>query len=171
METVRIWDPWLRISHWLLAVATIGAYFIPAQPLYRHAIAGYTALVLVGLRIVWGFVGSEHARFASFVPSRAQLFTYIGALVRCREPRTLGHNPTGAMMMLLLLGSILALGISGWMLTRPAWRDARWIEDAHVLLAHAVLGACALHVLGVLYTSLRHRENLIVAMITGRKRR
>lgn len=92
-----------------------------------HQFAGYAALALVLLRIVHGFFGRGHARFDSFVPGPSRLIAYLGALLSRREPRTLGHNPLGAMMVLLLLGSTVALGLTGWMLTRSTWRDARWV--------------------------------------------
>jgi cytochrome b len=167
----RVWDMPVRVTHWVLAATALGAYFVPAVPLNAHAFLGYAALTAVAIRIAWGFVGSEYARFTNFVPGMRALIAYLHALARRREPRMAGHNPAGAVMILLLLALMLVLGVTGWMISQPAWRDWRLLEDVHILVAHLLMLAACMHVLGVVYTSVRHRENLIWAMITGRKRR
>ncbi len=169
--TVRVWDAAVRCAHWLLAATATSAYFVPAVPLDTHRALGYAALAAAVFRVSWGFIGSANARFANFVPCVPALTAYLCAMGRRREPRMLGHNPAGAVMILLLLGLVLTLGASGWMITQPAWRDWRLLEDVHLLAAHALMLAAALHVLGVMYTSLRHRENLLLTMFTGLKRR
>ena len=169
-KTVRVWDAWVRSIHWLLVIAILVAYCTPDGLLAWHKASGYLMLVLVMLRVAWGFVGTRHARFADFVLRPGNLARYVRLLLTGREPRYVGHNPAGAAMILLLLTLLLAIGVTGWLITLPAWRDDRPLQEAHGLLSDVVMLAAAFHVAGVMYASVRHRENLIWAMITGRKR-
>jgi len=169
--TVSVWDAFVRVFHWCL-VSTFAIAWITADewdPL--HEWAGYTATALVGSRIVWGFVGTKHARFSDFVRSPFVVLGYLNDMLRCREPRYIGHNPVGGAMIIALLLGICGLGLTGWMMTTNAFWGVEWVEEVHEVLANAVLASVALHVLGVLVASLRHRENLVAAMVTGRKRR
>ncbi|HKJ70557.1 MAG TPA: cytochrome b/b6 domain-containing protein [Gammaproteobacteria bacterium] len=113
---VRVWDPWVRISHWLLAAAFFVAYFVVEEPLAIHVWAGYLVGALVLIRLLWGFVGPRYARFSDFVPSPARLMAYLGDLVRGRERHYLGHNPAGGAMIVLLLASLAATVTTGLML-------------------------------------------------------
>ena len=78
----RVWDMPVRVTHWVLAATALGAYFVPAVPLNAHAFLGYAALTAVAIRIAWGFVGSEYARFTNFVPGMRALIAYLHALAR-----------------------------------------------------------------------------------------
>lgn len=169
--TVLVWDRWVRMCHWALVAAVAVAYFLPADIALLHETAGYLAMAMLAFRLVWGFAGTVHARFASFVPAPRALAAYLWEMLRGREARFLGHNPAGAVMIVLLLLLLAATTFSGWLLTLPAFRDDRLVESFHFASAHVLIGAVAVHVLGALYTSMRHRENLILAMFTGRKRR
>jgi cytochrome b len=111
-QSVRVWDPWVRISHWLTAVAFLGAYFITEDNLPVHVWLGYLIGALLIIRIVWGFVGTEHARFRDFLFGPGRVAAYIGAMLRGQPRRYLGHNPAGAVMILLLL-----LGLAGTTVT------------------------------------------------------
>lgn len=168
--TVRVWDRFVRVFHWMLVLCFFGAWWSTESIGWVHKGCGYAALALVVARVVWGFVGSGHARFASFVPTPRALLAYLGALLRGREPRSLGHNPAGAVMILFLLGAVGAIGISGWMLTLDAFWGNELVELTHTLLVDAALVAVALHVAANVYESVRQRDNLIGAMVTGRKR-
>ena len=168
--TVPVWDRWVRLCHWGLVVAVAVAYFMPADIAPVHQSAGYAAAALLAFRLLWGFIGSMHARFENFVPAPRALAAYLGAMLRGKEARFLGHNPAGAAMIILLLLLLAAATLSGWLLTLAAFRDNRLVETIHFASAHVVIGAVAVHVLGAAYTSVRHRENLILAMFTGRKR-
>lgn len=169
-QRVRVWDRFVRVFHWALVLCFFGAWWSTESIGWVHKGCGYAALALVAARGVWGFVGSEHARFASFVPTPRALMAYLQALLRGREPRSLGHNPAGAVMILYLLGAVAAIGISGWMLTLDAFWGSEIVERMHTLLVDATLAAVALHIAANLYESIRQRENLIGAMVTGRKR-
>ena len=167
---VRVWDPLVRIFHWSLVAAFFGAWFLGEDGGALHQALGYTVLGPVAFRLVWGTVGSRHARFADFVPTPRRLAGYARDMLARREARHLGHNPAGAVMILALLTLLAATGATGWLQTTDAFWGSEWLDRVHALLAHATLVLVGLHVAGVIYSSLRHRENLVRAMVTGRKR-
>jgi len=167
---MRVWDPLVRIFHWALVAAFVVAYFSHGGYLAVHRFSGYVLAALVLLRVVWGFVGSPHARFADFVPRPRTLASYVGLVVRGREPRYLGHNPAGGAMIVVLLLLLAALCATGVVLDTPRFRDDSDFKEVHDLLTDAMLVCIALHLVGVAYASWRHRENLVAAMVSGRKR-
>lgn len=167
---VVVWDLLVRLSHWSLAASFVVAYLSPAGRSLVHETTGYLVLSIIVIRIFWGFVGSRYARLASFLVSPTNSFRYGLAMVLRREPRFLGHNPAGAAMILILWALLLAACITGWLLTWQMWRDHRPLQAWHGMLADAIAVAAALHIVGVLYASFRHRENLIWSMVTGLKR-
>ncbi|WHZ12136.1 MAG: Cytochrome b [Burkholderiaceae bacterium] len=169
-ETVRVWDPLVRIFHWSLVVAFFGAYALGDDGGQLHQALGYTVLGLVAFRLVWGLIGSRHARFVSFVPSPRRLVGYLRDLIAHREVRYLGHNPAGAVMIVVLLLSLIVTGSTGWLLTTDAFWGSEALAGVHEALANSTLFLVGLHVAGVVFSSLRHRENLVRAMFTGRKR-
>jgi cytochrome b len=168
--TVRVWDPFVRIFHWSLVALFVIAFLTGDEIERVHIAAGYAIAGLVALRIAWGFVGTRHARFSDFVKSRSETLDYMRKAVRGRASRFLGHNPAGGLMTLALLGMMMAISGTGFMMTTDAFWGADWVEDLHKGLVYATLGLIALHVAGVLVSSFAHRENLVKAMITGRKR-
>lgn len=168
--TVPVWDVFVRVFHWSLAVSFAVAWITADEWDQLHEWAGYTAGALVGLRIVWGFVGARHARFSDFVNSPFVVLGYLKDSLRGRERRFLGHNPAGGAMIIALLTGICCLGATGWMMTSNAFWGVEWVEDVHEVLANGLLALVVLHVAGVLVASFSHRENLVLAMLTGRKR-
>jgi cytochrome b len=168
---VRVWDRFVRVFHWSLVACFFTAYFSTVGgPRWLHEVSGYAALALVTARIVWGFVGAGHARFARFVPRPATFVAYAGAMLRGREPRHLGHNPAAAVMILFLLAMVIGIGTTGWMMTTDAWWGNETVEALHGLLVDATLLAVAIHVSAAVYESVKHRENLVWSMVTGTKR-
>lgn len=168
--SVRVWDRVVRGCHWASLVALFVALNSHGGLLSVHRIAGYALLAMLGLRIVWGFIGSRHARFADFIPRPAGLWRYAMQMLRGRAPRTMGHNPVGAMMVLALMATMFGILVTGLVLDTAAYRDHRPLHAWHDGLTDVLLVLAALHVLGVALTSLRHRENLVRAMISGDKR-
>lgn len=168
---VTVWDPIVRIFHWTVVAGCLLNLFVVEDGEEVHRIIGYiVAAALVG-RVIWGFVGTRHARFADFVPSPRCLWRYLSALAKGREPRMLGHNPAGAVMMLGLMALLAATCISGWMMGLDAFWGEEWLEETHEWLANSILVLALLHAAAALIESHRHRENLVLSMITGRKRR
>lgn len=168
-RTVRVWDPLVRVGHWLLALSVLFAWLTRHSPGPWHEWIGYTSLAIVAVRLVWGWRGSHHARFAQFVYGPRATLAYARALLGGREPRTLGHNPLGGWMILALLVTVTLVGASGWLYTTDRFWGVEWVEQLHGWLTNVLWALVGLHVAGVLYTSLRHRENLVAAMLHGRK--
>lgn len=160
----------MRVLHWTLALSVLTAWFTTERFSGWHEPAGWTALAAATLRLAWGWAGRGPARFGSFVRGPAATWAYGRQWLRGREPRYLGHNPLGACMVIALLGLALATSVCGVLLTT----DRYWGDEAmgqwHRGLAWALVGLVPLHLLGVLMASLRHRENLVRAMLDGRKR-
>jgi cytochrome b len=167
---VRVWDRFVRIFHWSLVASFATAYFYTEHIDWVHKGAGYLALVLIAARCVWGFTSpSPHARFASFVPTPARLWNYLRLLVRGREPRHLGHNPAGAVMILSLLVAVVVIGVTGHLMTTDAFWGDELVETLHVTTVDVTVFAVIVHVGANLYESIRHRENMFKAMFTGDK--
>ena len=161
---VRVWDWQLRLFHWLL-VGTIAIAFLSAEedsPLnHWHVLSGWLAGILIVFRLVWGFVGGEHSRFSDFVrPSR--ISDHLYALRHGSRDATLGHNPLGAVSVLVLLALIAATVWTG-AFGGPA------AKDLHELVGWTLLAMVGLHIVAVIAMSLLQRENLLRAMVTGNK--
>lgn len=163
---MKVWDRFVRSAHWCL-VASIAAAWLTSKAL--HEWLGYAALGIVALRIVWGGIGSHYARFRQFVLGPAATLAYARALAARSEPRHLGHNPLGGWMIVALISVVALTGASGWLSITDRYWGVEWVQDTHEFLANALAGLIALHIGGVVYASLRHRENLPLAMVSGRK--
>jgi cytochrome b len=167
---IRVWDPFVRAFHWTLIASVAVAWITHEGGAGVHEAAGYCALGLVAARIVWGIVGSEHARFSAFIRSPRATWDYARGLAVGRDERYVGHNPLGAWMIVALLADIIVCCSSGWLYTTDAYWGVEWVAELHEVSADLLLVLIALHVGGVLSSSWRHRENLVAAMIHGRKR-
>jgi cytochrome b len=169
-ERVRVWDPLQRVLHWTLAACVALAWWAGEERLSLHLVFGYIALACAGVRAVWGFAGSRHARFAGFVHRPAQVWRYARAVATGTEHRFIGHNPLGGWMVLALLVCVAVVCTSGILYTTDRFWGLAWVEQLHRVSAWTLVGLVALHLAGVAFTSWRHRENLVAAMIGGRKR-
>lgn len=163
---IRVWDVPVRVFHWLL-VATVLVAFLSSEEdsaLARwHIPAGWVAAVLIVFRIVWGFVGGEHARFVDFLKP-GKIVHHLGGLVRGKPDRSVGHNALGALAIIALLGTVAGLVYTGATMRGEAE------GGLHETLANGLLALVALHVVAVIAMSLLTRDNLIGAFITGTKR-
>lgn len=168
--TVEVWDPLVRVFHWSLAALVAVAFATGDEVEAVHVAAGYGVVGLMAVRIAWGFVGTRHARFSDFVASPGTVVAYLRDMLRFRAPRHLGHNPAGGAMIVALILLVAVTGATGIMMTSDAFWGAEWVEDVHEAFAHLTLVFAGLHVAGVIVSSLAHGENLVKAMITGRKR-
>lgn len=165
-DTFRVWDSPLRLFHWVL-VAAIAVAFLSSEensPIaVWHMAAGWVAAVLLVFRLVWGFIGGEHARFADFLrPSR--LPSHVRELMAGHPQRTIGHNPLGALAVVALLA---AIGATLW--TGIQVDAGQADEDLHETLAYGLLALIGIHVAAVVLMSVLTHENLARAMVTGRK--
>jgi cytochrome b len=168
--TVKVWDPFVRVFHWSLASLFLVAYATGDEIERVHIAAGYAIAGLIAARIVWGLVGPRHARFSSFVRSPKEVLAYLRDVALLRAPRYIGHNPAGGAMIIALLTMLIGTCITGFMMTTDTYWGAKWVEEVHETLANLTIGLIMVHILGVLVASFEHGENLVKAMITGRKR-
>lgn len=168
---VKVWDPFVRIFHWSLVTCIVLNQFVLEAGETAHEWTGYTASALVLLRLVWGFVGSRHARFADFFPTPQRLGRHLQALRRGEQPHYDGHNPLGALMMLALMALVLSLGLTGWLQTTDAYWGEEWLMELHEWQANGLLLAAGLHATAAIVMGRLERTRLIRAMITGHKQR
>ena len=134
-----------------------------------HEWLGYVALAVIAVRIPWGWIGSRYARFGQFVRAPQETIAYAQALAAFREPRYLGHNPLGGWMIVALLVTAAAAGLTGWLSVTDRFWGVKWVEELHEAAANFLFVLVGLHVAGVVFASVRHRENLVRSMLTGRK--
>jgi cytochrome b len=178
-----VWDLPVRVFHWLLVLAVLGSYITHRLGLSwfkYHLWCGYAVLVLVGARILWGFVGTRHARFGVFLRGPGAMWRYLSSW-KSGTLHAVGHNPLGAWMVVLLLLLLLAQALTGLYAndqisnTGPLFgyvsgRTSDQLSSWHHWIFNVLLGAIGLHVLAVLVYRLVRREDLITPMFTGRKR-
>lgn len=169
-RTVRVWDPVVRLFHWTVVVGCVLNLFVLEEGKIAHQTVGYVIAGALAVRLVWGFLGTHHARFAAFFPTRRRLLPYLAALRRGDAPRRLGHNPAGAVMMLLLMLLLAGTAATGWMSTLDVFWGREWVGGLHATLANGIMVLALLHAAAALFESWRHRENLVWSMVTGRKR-
>jgi cytochrome b len=167
---IRVWDPVVRLFHWSLVAGFMLNMFVWTDGEMLHRYIGYGILGLLGFRLIWAVVGTPYARFSSFVPTPRRLADYVGSLRKGREPRYIGHNPLGALMMIALVLLMAGCGLTGWMMQTETFWGSEAVEEIHETLAWLILALAGLHVVAALVESFRHRENLILSMLTGRKR-
>jgi cytochrome b len=202
-DTVKVWDPLVRIFHWSLVAFFAAAFLTGEDEGSLHIYAGYAVFGLVLFRVLWGFIGTEHARFKDFLFGPSKVIQYLKSLSSSSPKRYLGHNPAGGYMVVALLLTLLvvtftglkAYGIEGHgplaanaeysvISTAKAEDEAgegnegakpgekegeEFWEEIHEGASYFMLGLILLHVLGVVVSSRLHKENLVKAMITGKK--
>jgi cytochrome b len=166
---VLVWDAPVRVFHWLAVLSFAGAWVTAESERWRllHVTLGYTLAGLVAFRLVWGLVGTRHARFASFVRGPRAVFEHLREMVQGRFDKHAGHNPAGALAIVALLAAAVAVTFSGWALFDGP--GGNWLEDVHEGAANAMMALVGLHLAGVALASWMGRDNLVGAMFSGRK--
>jgi cytochrome b len=181
---IQVWDRFVRFFHWTLVVCFFSAYLTEGDLLPAHVWAGYIAFSLLCLRLVWGFTGTRHARFADFVHGPGKVLRYTQDVLARRAPRYIGHNPAGGAMIVALIVGVLTntltgmalygadawLGPLAWLMADTSKAGIKRLKDIHEIAAHLTVALVAIHVAGVIWESVLHRENLVKSMLTGRKR-
>lgn len=184
-NTVMVWDPLIRVFHWTLVLSFFVAYVSEDDLLGLHVLAGYLILGLLVFRLLWGVVGSRHARFTDFVMRPRRVAAYLKSVLGRHPKRYLGHNPAGGAMVMALLVSLILTTVTGFAVygaeemagpmastfsgVGDFWADV--LEEGHEVFANFTLMLVFIHVLGVLLASFQHRENLVRAMVNGYKLR
>lgn len=167
---MRVWDRPARLLHAALIVLLPAAWWTGSREDRVHELLGYAVALVVVLRVLWGLVGSRQARFATWLRGPRVTLAYGRQLLAGRAPRHVGHNPLGAWMIVALLGCLAAVAVTGWLYTTDWLWGYGWLSALHSALAWLLPALVAVHVAGALIMSRRHRENLVAAMIHGRKR-
>ena len=171
LASIKVWDPFVRIFHWSL-VSLFVITWISADEWDRlHELTGYAIAGLVVLRLIWGVIGTRHARFKDFVYSPSTVIAYVKDILNFRPRRYLGHNPAGGAMVLALMLALLGVVGTGFISITDRFWGMELVEELHEGAAYALLALVILHIAGVILASLQHRENLIRSMFTGLKRR
>lgn len=167
---ILVWDLPVRVFHWTLAASFAGAWLTAESERLAlwHMSFGFTLMGLLLFRLFWGVAGTRHARFASFVAGPGRVLRYLRALLSRQPEHSVGHNPAGALAIVLLLGLGLTTAATGALYWQDLGGEA--FEELHEALATLMLGVVGVHVAGVLLSSVLHHENLVGAMVSGVKR-
>ena len=183
-DTIPVWDPLVRLFHWglvaAIVLALITSLLLPPTWVSLHIIAGTTAVALVAVRVVWGWLGPSYARFASFVRRPGEVLAHARELMNTSAPRHLGHNPLGGAMIVILLMAVALLAITGVVVLGGSLKSGplafatpfaagEVARALHQLIAYGLIALIVLHVGGAIFESRRTDENLVRAMIDGRK--
>lgn len=166
---VTVWDPLVRLFHWTMVACFAGAWLTADSEHWRqwHVAFGYTMAGLVVFRLVWGLVGPRHARFVNFVRGPRAVGRYLRSLLGPAPEHHLGHNPAGALAIVLLLALTTLTAASGW--ATYSELGGEWLEELHEGAANTLMAVVLVHLAGVAVSSLLHHENLVRSMFTGRK--
>lgn len=182
---VKVWDPLVRVFHWTLVAAFTIAYFTDDEELLLpHVWAGYAIIGLLLFRLLWGFVGTAHARFSDFVYAPSVAIAFVKDTFKRQSKRYLGHNPAGGWMIILLLIMLTLISVTGLLLygadehagplagvMAGTGKDMEeLLEGLHEFFANFTVFLVAIHLTGVIMESMLHKENLVRAMVTGWKR-
>lgn len=182
--SVKVWDRFLRFFHWTLVLCFTTAYIsgeVHASTL--HEMVGYVLCVLLAARLYWGFKGSEYARFRAFIFPISEALTYLRSMLKGNPKHYYGHNPAGALMVFTMFGLLAVIFVSGllslgtidfegplvFLANRVSDEASYTFRHLHQFLPNVALALVLLHLLGVLVGSIQHKENLVRAMLTGKK--
>jgi len=181
---VRLWDPVVRLLHWSLAIAVIGAWILGEfgpNVMTLHFYFGYAALGIVALRVIWGFVGTKPARFASFAYGPGKVLAYVRGMFAKKPSYWPGHNPLGGWAVFALLGIVLVQAGTGLFVDADDFINAgplastvnsatnRLFTQIHAIASKLVLLIVAVHLGAVFFYRFYKGENLVKPMITGWK--
>jgi cytochrome b len=169
-DKILVWDLPIRLFHWLLAGTFAGAWLTAESERWIdvHVTLGYTFAGLIAFRLLWGLIGTRYARFSSFVTGPRPVLAYLGSILRGTPQHHVGHNPAGGWAVLALLGLGAVTALTGYL--NYSDYGGHWLEELHEGAASTMLGLVFVHIGAVLISSLLHRENLVRAMLTGRKK-
>lgn len=168
-QMVIVWDLPVRVFHWLLVISFTGAWITSESERQQmiHYAFGYSACALVIFRIFWGIVGTRYARFSEFIKGPQSTFHHIKSLLTYRVDPELGHNPVGALVMILLMALVLLIGLTGYWSVKEVLGDV--MSEAHEVVANLALIVIAIHVAAAVVMSYLQKENLVKSMVTGKK--
>jgi cytochrome b len=166
---ILVWDAPVRVFHWLMVLSFFGAYLTAESERWRlvHVTLGYTMGGLVAFRIIWGLMGTRYARFSNFIRGPAAVMQYVKSLLKGQPEHAIGHNPAGAVAIVLLMLLSVVIVATGWAIFNEIGTSI--LSELHELTSNLMLLVVGVHVAGVAFSSWLHRENLVRAMVTGQK--
>jgi len=168
-QAIMVWDIPVRVFHWLLVICFAGAWLSSESERWAliHYAFGYTACLLVLIRLVWGVIGTRYARFSQFLKSPKAVIGHFMAMLRGHPHHDVGHNPAGGLVMFVLMLLIMLIGFTGYLSVKEFLGD--FASEAHEVVANLVLSVVILHILAAIGMSLIERQNLVRSMINGKK--
>lgn len=176
METkTSVYDVPTRLFHWFFVVLLISAGLITqvvdddSGTFGFHMILGMTLSFMIFLRLAWGLVGTQFAKFNSYPLHPRKLFDYFLSVFDPKAKRWIGHNPASAWSAMIMMALALSLGMTGYAMVSGS--DKFFWEDIHENLAYALLGVAFLHVGGVMLHAFIHKDGILTCMITGSKKK
>jgi cytochrome b len=169
-QAILVWDMPVRVFHWLLVICFAGAWLSSESERWAmiHYAFGYTACLLVLIRLVWGLIGTRYARFSQFLKSPKAVLEHFIAMLRGHPHHDVGHNPAGGLVMFALMLLILLIGLTGYLSVKEFL--ANFVSEAHEVVANLVLGLVIVHIMAAIGMSLIERQNLVRSMVTGKKK-
>jgi len=168
-QTILVWDMPVRVFHWLLAICFTGAWLSSESERWAliHYAFGYTACLLVLIRLVWGLIGTRYARFSQFLKSPRAVIVHFMAILRGHPHHDIGHNPAGGLVMFALMLFILLIGFTGYLSVKEFLGN--FVSEAHEAFASLALGLVIVHIMAAIAMSLIERQNLVRSMVNGKK--
>jgi cytochrome b len=165
---ILVWDSPTRVFHWLMVFCFAGAYLTSESSRFMgvHLTLGYTMVGLVAFRVVWGVMGTRYARFSSFVRGPSAVVAYASDMLNPKAEHPVGHNPVGAVSIVLMLLSTLVIVYTGWIYFNGGAHSMKEIHEGAAALMLTVVGV---HVAGVIFASMMQQENLPLSMLNGFK--
>ncbi|MFX0545920.1 cytochrome b/b6 domain-containing protein [Roseovarius sp. S1116L3] len=167
---ILVWDPLVRLIHWTVVLMVLINAAIVEHDSQIHLWAGYTIIALVAVRMMWGLVGTRFARFSAFPPSPRRALRHVQGMRGGDRTVHLSHNPLGALMVYNIWATVLALGVTGYMMGTVRFFGIEWVEELHELAYGWLLASIAAHIAGVIFDTWRSGVPLVKAMFHGRKR-
>lgn len=166
---ILVWDVPTRVFHWSMVLCFIGAWLSAESERWRlfHVSFGYTMVGLVAFRLIWGLAGTRYARFSEFIAGPKKVVSYVTSVLHAKPIHYVGHNPIGALAIALMLILVVGIGLTGYV----TYNELDWFKSDHIheFLSESLMLIVTIHIGGVVISSSLHKENLIKAMITGKK--
>lgn len=169
MRKIYVWDKFVRLFHWSLALSFSANALLIDDDSELHEYVGYAVMALVLARILWGFIGSRYARFKSFPLSVSNSVEQLSDIALQRQHEHIGHTPLGALMIYNLLGSLIIVTLTGYLMTTDMFWGVEWPEEMHEIFVSWTEFSVILHIAAVIFESRRTHVNLPRAMVTGFK--
>lgn len=169
-QMILVWDAPVRVFHWLLVICFAGAWLTSESERLAmiHYAFGYTACLLVLIRLVWGLIGTRYAKFSQFLKSPKAMLEHFMAMLRGHPHHDVGHNPAGGLVMFALMLLILLIGFTGYLTVKEFLGN--FSSEAHEAVASLVLGIVIIHIIAAIGMSLIEKQNLVRSMVTGKKK-